>query len=154
MDQDSESQMPIGAVAKRFAESAEALGELHEQLLNLARTEEQTTTTAREISELAVAAKEFVVSAAALIDETRSAQALVSEALGAATAFLDSANLDDLGDAVDEIAESVDARLLAIESMLGEMRVRDARIAELEEELARRTARLPGRAKRQLGLAE
>lgn len=157
----SEPELTANVVAKRFADSADALAELHDQLLTLATAEENATTAASDINQIVVAAREFVVAAAALVDETKTAQVLASKALAAATVFLKNAKVDSTKEVVEDFAIGINARLTKIESSLvgfetrlGKDRLRDARIAELEAELARRTARLPRRVKRQLGVEE
>ena len=154
MAHDSEPELTAEVVAKRFADSADALAELHDQLMTLATAEENATTAASDINQVVVAAREFVVAAAALVDETKAAQALALEAFAASAAFLSDANTDSLKVVIKNSAKATDARLKAIEASLGDVQLRDARIVELEAELARRTARLPGRVKRQLGVEE
>ena len=54
MAQDSEPELTAEVVAKRFADSADALAELHDQLMTLATAEENATTAASDINQVVV----------------------------------------------------------------------------------------------------
>jgi hypothetical protein len=152
MSEQENGTLSLDEVARRFAESEQALGKAREKLEALASAEVTQAAASRSLQETSTATKELVAAARTLILEAEETQQTARAVLQAGAGLIDGTDLKELREGVTWTATTVQEGFERIERLLGEVRERDQRIAELETELARRTDALSSRQRKKLGL--
>jgi len=133
--------MSLDEVVQRFADSEQALSQAKEKLDALAAAETTQAAVASGLQEVSTALKDFVTTASALVAQAGETQRTAREVLQAGESLIDGTDIKEL-----------QGSLARIETLIDEVSQRDTRIAELEAQLAERTAVLTGRQKKRLGL--
>ena len=151
-EQDDGSGLALDEVVRRFADSEQALSQARDKLEALAGAEETQAAAARGLAEASTATTELVKVAHALIGQAEETQRLAREVLQAGASLLDGTYLNEIQTDLYWTANAVKEGFERVEKLDGDIQERDQRVAELETELAGRTAKLSGRAKKQLGI--
>lgn len=152
MSEHENGTLSLDEVARRFAESEQALGQARAKLEALATAEASQAAASRSLQETATATKELVAAARTLILEAEETQQTARAVLQAGAGLIDGTDLKELREGVTWTATAVNEGFAKIEGLIGDVRVRDQRIAELEAELTRRTDSLSSRQRKRLGL--
>jgi len=152
MNEPENGSLNLDEVVRRFADSEQALGQAREKLEALATAEATQSDAARSLQETSAATKELVAAARTLIVEAEETQQTARAVLQAGAGLIDGTDLKEIRDGVTWTATAVKDGFEKIEHLLGEVRERDQRIAELEADLTRRTEVLSSRQRKKLGL--
>jgi hypothetical protein len=152
MTEQENGSLSLDEVVRRFADSEQALGQARDKLDALAAAEATQGAAARSLQETSAATKELVAAARTLILEAEETQQTARAVLQAGAGLIDGTDMKELRDGVAWTATAVKDGFEKLERVLGEVRERDQRIAELETEMARRTDALTGRQRKKLGL--
>lgn len=152
MNEQENGSLSLDEVVRRFADSEQALGQAREKLEALATAEATQSEAARTLQETSTATKEMVTAVRTLIVEAEETQQTARAVLEAGAGLIDGTDMKDLRDGVTETAAAVKDGFDKIEQLLGDVRERDQRIAELEAELTRRTEVLSSRQRKKLGI--
>ena len=153
MTEQQNGSLSLDEVVRRFADSEQALGEARAKLDALAAAEATQGAAARSLQETSAATKELVAAARTLIVEAEETQQTARAVLQAGAGLIDGTDMKELRDGVAWTATTVKDGFEKLERVLGEVRERDQRIAELETEMARRTDALTSRQRKKLGLS-
>ena len=152
MKEPENGTLSLDEVARRFAESEEALGQARDKLEALAAAESTQSAAARSLQETSSATKELVTAVQTLISEAEETQRTAREVLQAGSGLIDGTDMKELREGVTRTASAVNEGFERIEKLVGEVQERDVKIAELQSEVARITGVLSGRQKKKLGL--
>ena len=152
MNEPENGTLSLDEVARRFAESEEALGQARDKLEALATAESTQSAAGRSLQETSSATKELVTAVQALISEAEETQRTAREVLQAGSGLIDGTDMKELREGVTRTATAVNEGFERVEKLVGEVQERDVKIAELQSEVARVTGVLTGRQKKKLGL--
>jgi hypothetical protein len=146
--------LALDDVVQRFADSAQALDTARQKLHALAEAEATHAAAAHGLEEASAKTAQFTEVASQLIAQAQETQQLAREVLQAGAGLIDGTDLRTLQSGLASTTSAVSDGFTRMEQLIGDIRARDQRIAELESELARRTAALSGRQRKNLGITE
>ena len=124
MADESRNALELDAVVRRFAESAEALAELRDQLQALKELRESEERANASLQEAAGNVSEFTVRASSILKGLEEAQATVAEVLQSGADILDGTELKG-------IAETTQANSQSMAGIHSRVDALDAKVAEL-----------------------
>ena len=124
MADESRNALELDAVVRRFAESAEALANVREQLQTLKELRESEERANASLQEAAGNVSEFAVRASGILKGLEDAQATVAEVLQSGADLLDGTELKG-------IAETTHANAQSIAGIHSRVDALDAKVAEL-----------------------
>lgn len=125
MADDRRNPLELDAVARRFAESAEALANVREQLQVLTELRETEEKANASLQDSAGQVARFVAEAASILKGLEDAQTKVAEALKSGADLLDGTELKGIGETVRGNAESIAGvgnRVEALDSKVAELK--------------------------------
>lgn len=146
--------LALDEVVQRFANSAQALEAARQKLHALAEAETTQAAAAQGLQEASAKTAHFTETASQLIAQAEETQQLAREVLQAGAGLIDGTDLKTLQSALASTTSAVSDGFARIEQLIGDIHARDQKIAELEAELARRTAVLSGRQRKNLGITQ
>ena len=124
MADDGRNPLELDAVVRRFAESAEALASVREQLRVLTELRETEERANASLEETAGQVARFTTEAASILKGLEDAQTKVAEVLKSGADLLDGTELKGVGETVRANAESISGvagRVDALESKVAEL---------------------------------
>jgi hypothetical protein len=152
MNEEQSGSLGLDDVVRRFADSEQALVRAREKLEALASAESTQSAAAKGLQEVSASTNELVSTTKTLIQEAEETLRTARAVLEAGAGLIDGTDLKELQSGVASTATAVNDGFERVEKRLGDLQERDLRIAELDAELARRTAVLTGRQRKKLGI--
>jgi hypothetical protein len=153
-DNGDDATLALDDVVQRFADSADALEAAQHKLHALAEAEATQAAAAQGLEDAAAKTAQFIEAASQLIAQAQETQQLARDVLQAGAGLIDGTDLKALQAGLSSTTTAVSDGFARLEQVIGDIASRDQKIAELETELARRTAVLSGRQRKNLGVAQ
>jgi DNA repair exonuclease SbcCD ATPase subunit len=153
MSEPTNGPLSLDDVARRFADSEQALRAARERLEQLATAEESAAASAASLRQASDSVREFAEGAGALIGELETAQRQTREVLETGARFLDGSELRELKETIGQLTQTIDERLTKIEQRVGDVEAAEARARQAEQTIAEVKSKLPGRTQKKVGLA-
>ena len=124
MADEGRSELELDAVVRRFAESAEALVNVRDQLQALKELREREEKAKASLQEAAGNVSEFVAKAASILKGLEDAQATVAEVLQSGADLLDGTELKGIAETTQANSQSISgihSRVDALDAKVGEL---------------------------------
>ena len=124
MADEGRNELELDAVVRRFAESAEALANVRDQLQALKELREGEEKTKASLQEAAGNVSEFVAKAASILKGLEDAQATVAEVLQSGADLLDGTELKGIAETTQANSQSISgihSRVDALDAKVGEL---------------------------------